>query len=290
MPASPAAHKPLNCPQCGKPMDALALEGHYGNTVHTDVCAPCRLAWLDEFEAVNLSGLGWVRLLRRLQNAQLAAQGATAGPLAAQVGCPRCGAGLTAVHNLTGMGRFGELECPRCRGGLASFALLLARRGLVRAMTRRDLDALKAERRDPACLNCGAALEREACARGLLDRDARCRYCASPLVVVDMPRFFTALLTRHAEPLAATHLAWPCRACGAPVEPTQGAACRDCGHPVVVPSLIDLTPLLNHAEPLLRGQAGRGARAHGSRLREQRGDYRATALYRVLIRLRDIMF
>ena len=285
MPAGASVHKLLSCPQCGKGMDALPLEGHYGQTVHTDLCGPCRLVWLDELEAVNLSGLGWVHLLRRLQRAQ----GEPVMAAAERPACPRCNTALKPVHNLTIMGRFGELECPRCRGGLASFALLLARRGLLRAMTRRDLDALTAEKREPACFNCGAALEREACVRGLLGSDAHCRYCASPLLVIDLPRFFTALLMRHAEPVAAERLAWPCRACGAPVEPTHGAACRSCRHPVVVPSLIDLRPLLDRAEPLLRASAGRGARAHGSRLRELRGDYRATGLYRVLTRLREIM-
>ncbi|MDY0743562.1 hypothetical protein SNE35_03555 [Paucibacter sp. R3-3] len=285
MPAGASVHKTLQCPQCRQPMTALPLEGHYGNTVHTDLCAPCRLVWLDELEAVNLSGLGWVSLLRRLQQAR----GDAPPSAVAACDCPRCGATLKPVHNLTVMGRFGELECPRCRGGLAGFAALLARRGLVRAMTRRDLDALKTENREPACLNCGAGLEREACARGLLDRDARCGYCTSPLLVMDMPRFFTALLSRHAEPVSAERLAWPCRACGATVEPTQGAACVDCGHPVVVPALIDLSPLLDRAEPLLRGTAARGARPHGSRLREQRGDYRTTGLYRLLLRLKDFV-
>ena len=282
MPASPSTHKPLNCPQCRQAMEALPLEGHYGQTVQTDLCPRCDLLWLDELEAVNLSGLGWVKLLRRMQLAQ---QDPTE-PQHAAMDCPRCKIALKSVHNMTTMGRFAELECPRCRGGLASFSLMLARRGLVRAMTRRDLDTLKSEKREPACLNCGAGLEREACARGLLDKDARCTYCTSPLLVIDIPRFFTALLSRHAEPVESEHVAWSCCGCGAAVEPTHGAACRDCGHLVVVPSLIDLRPLLDQAEPLLRGSAGRGAKAHGSRLREQRGDFRATLLYRMLMRAR----
>ncbi|MBV8503342.1 MAG: hypothetical protein JO006_16685 [Paucibacter sp.] len=286
MPASPSTHKALSCPQCSVVMEALPLEGHYGQPVHTDLCARCNLIWLDELEAVNLSGLGWVTLLRRMRLAQ---QEPT-GPQAAGLDCPRCGMQLKPIHNLTSMGRFGELECPRCRGGLAGFAQLLARRGLVRAMTRRDLDTLKEEKREPACLNCGAGLEREACARGLLDEDARCRYCASPLLVIDMPRFFTALLSRHAEAVEAEHLAWSCFGCGAAVEPTQGAACRECGHLVVVPSLIELQPLLDRAESLLRGTPGRGARPHGSRLHELRGDHRATALYRMFSWLRKRFF
>uniref|UniRef100_UPI00117FEEEB zf-TFIIB domain-containing protein n=1 Tax=Pelomonas sp. KK5 TaxID=1855730 RepID=UPI00117FEEEB len=211
----------MNCPHCAAAMQPLLLEGHYGQRVETDLCATCDLIWLDQLESVNLSGLGWVRLLRRMQQAQRESPGVA--PMAEPPGCPRCGTRLKPVHNMSTLGRFGELECPRCRGGLAGFAQLLARRGLVRAMSRRDLDVLRQEKRDPACLNCGAALEREACARGLLDQDARCSYCTSPLLVLDMPRFFSALLMRHAEPVRADHLGWPCRGCGAPVEPTHGA-------------------------------------------------------------------
>jgi Zn-finger nucleic acid-binding protein len=282
MPASPSTHRALQCPQCRGAMEALPLEGHYGQAVQTDLCPRCNLIWLDEFEAVNLSGLGWVKLLRRMQTAQ---EDPTA-PQFAALDCPRCNSKLKQVHNMTSWGRFAELECPRCRGGLASFSLMLARRGLVRAMTRRDLDALKKESRDPSCFNCGAGLEREACARGLLDQDARCTYCESPLVVIDMPRFFTALLSRHAEAVAPERLAWPCRSCGAAVEPTHSASCETCRHPVVVPSVVDLRRLLDEAEPLLRAALPRGAKPHGQRLRELRGDHRATGLWRVVSRLK----
>ncbi|XHS79011.1 hypothetical protein ACFJGW_03320 [Burkholderiaceae bacterium UC74_6] len=282
MPASPSTHRALDCPQCRGAMEALPLESHYGQTVQTDLCPRCNLIWLDELEAVNLSGLGWVKLLRRMQQAQLD----PTAPQMQALDCPRCRTRLKTVHNMASWGRFGELECPNCRGGLASFSLMLARRALVRAMTRRDLEVLKTESREPCCFNCGAGLEREACARGLLDQDARCTYCESPLVVIDMPRFFTALLSRHAEPVAPERLAWPCRSCGAAVEPTHSASCETCAHPVVVPSVVDLRPLLDAAEPLLRAALPRGAKAHGHRLRELRGDHRATGLWRVVQRLR----
>ena len=272
------------CPQCARAMEPLTLEGHYGNSVQTDLCALCDLLWLDALEDVNLSGLGWVQLLRRMQIAQ---QLDPSGPLTNKLDCPRCGVALKQVSNLNLMGRFGELECPRCRGGLAGFAQLLARRGVLRPLTRRDLDVLQQEKREPACMNCGAGLDREHCARGLLDAQALCSYCESPLLVMDMPRFFTALLSRHAEPVKAERLAWSCRGCGAAVEPTQSASCKRCGHTVVVPSVLDLWPVLDAAEPLLRAALPRGAKAHGHRLRAMRGDATQTALYRYWLRLRD---
>jgi hypothetical protein len=260
-----------DCPQCRQPMQPLPLEGHYGQQVPTDLCPHCHLVWFDEFESVRLSGLGWVRLLRRMHAAQAQAPAATARPLA----CPRCDAGLVPVQNQTRFGRFVALECPRRHGHLHGFSLLLAERGLVRPLSHIDLRALAKEGREPTCLNCGG---------GLTPGAERCTYCDSPLLVIDLPRLMSALLVRHAEPLPATageHLAWPCRGCGAPLDPARSTRCDSCLHPVVIPSVVDLRPLLDEVEPLLRGAQPRAARPHGERLRKLRGDHRATTVHRV---------
>lgn len=260
------------CPQCGNAMQALALEGHYGQAVATDLCAACHLVWFDDFESVRLSGLGWVRLLRAMQ---AAAVSLPAGP-AATLACPRCRAALVPLHNLTRYGRFAPLECPQRHGQLQGFSLLLAQRGLVRPLARSDLAALAREQREPTCLNCGA---------GLVAGAERCSHCDSPLVVIDMPRLMVALLSRHGEALpagAGERLGWPCRGCGAPVDPLQGTRCERCQHPVVVPSVVDLRPLLDAVEPLLRDALPRAARPHGEKLRRLRGDHRATGVHRAL--------
>ena len=38
---------PLSCGNCGEPMLALPLAGHYGQQVEIDLCAPCHLVWFD---------------------------------------------------------------------------------------------------------------------------------------------------------------------------------------------------------------------------------------------------
>ncbi|MBV8604132.1 MAG: hypothetical protein JO224_05545 [Pelomonas sp.] len=270
----------IACPQCAAPMDGFALEGHYGQPVPTDLCGHCNLLWFDAFESVNLSGLGWVQLLRRMQ----IATATPTEPLRPALDCPRCASALKLVHNQSRAGRFGELECPRCRGNLASFALLLARCGLVRPLSKRDLDTLALEGREASCLNCGAGLARERCATPDAS-EARCPWCTSPLLAIDMPRFVDVLLRRHAEnlPREGRRLAWACRGCGAPLEPTHSAACVQCGHWVVVPSLVDLRPVLDAVEPQLHAASRRGARPHISARR--RGDWRETALARYLLRL-----
>ena len=254
------------CPQCARGMAALDLEGHYGQLVATDLCPHCNVIWFDEFESVRLSGLGWVTLLRHMQGAMTTG----AGPLQPRIECPRCRATLKPVHNLTRFGRFASLECPRRHGHLQTFSLLLAERGLVRPMSSSDLRTLQEEKRTPCCLNCGGPLE-----GGL----QRCTFCDSPLVVIDMPRLMSALLMRHAEALpqeAAKHVAWPCRGCGAALEPTHTLRCEHCHHAVVVPSVLDLRPLLAKAEEVLRAALPRQARPAGEKLRLMRGDHRAT--------------
>lgn len=257
-------------------MRPLPLEGHYRQSVPTDLCPHCNLVWFDEFESVRLSGLGWVGLLRAMQSA---VADAFTGPLKTSLGCPRCSGVLKPVHNLTRFGRFAALECPRRHGHLQSFSLLLAERGLVRLLGRADLQTLTEEGRAATCLNCGAGIG-EAGQPG-----DRCSHCDSPLVVIDMPNLMAALLVRHAEPLpqeATARVAWPCRGCGAPLEPTHSARCEQCQHPVVVPSFLDLRPLLDKVEPLLRAALPRAARAHGEKLKAMRGDHRTTATHRYL--------
>lgn len=272
---------PLACPQCRRAMDAVVLEGHYGQRVEADVCGFCHLVWFDAFESVRLSGLGWVQLLRHMQATVQPEAAASAGPLRPDLGCARCHAVLKPVHNLTRFGRFAALECPHQHGHVQTFSLLLAERGLVRPLQGRDVQLLKDERRTACCLNCGAPIE---------SAGEACTHCASPLVVIDMPRLMNALLVRHGEPVPeaeAQRIAWACRGCGAPLDPTRDSRCDHCGHTVVVPSLIDLRPLLDAVEPVLKGQAPRQARPHGQRLRELQRDHRATALYRYLQRWRE---
>ena len=222
-----------------------------------------------------------MQLLRRMQAAVRPDTAAAAGPLKPDLGCVRCGIALKPVHNLTRFGRFAALECARQHGHIQTFSLLLAERGLVRPLLARELRLLQDERRQACCLNCGAPID---------SSDSACTHCGSPLVVIDMPRLMNALLVRHGEPVPeaeAQRIAWDCQGCGAPLDPTRESRCGHCGHTVVVPSLIDLNPLLDAVERVLRGQAPRQPRPHGQRLRELQRDHRATALFRYLQRWRE---
>src|SRR5262249_48640742 len=83
----PATQLLRTCPQCTTAMAHLALHGHGAQPVVVDHCASCRLVWFDPLESVNLSGLGWVRLLRELQRE---AGGEPPAPRPPTLPCPVC--------------------------------------------------------------------------------------------------------------------------------------------------------------------------------------------------------
>lgn len=242
------------CPHCQQAMTHLALQGHGAQPVVVDQCASCRLVWFDALESVQLAGLGWVRLLREMQRG---AANEPPAPRPQALACPICQATLKPVHNATRFGRFPALECPEHHGHLHSHSGMLAERGLVRPLLGPERRALADERRALNCLNCGAACD------GGVDE---CSYCGSPLVVIDLPRLATALRQRpghwsDSPAPAGVALAWPCRGCGRPLDPSREAACGSCGHAVVAPSLLDITPLLAALEHELR-EAEQAARPY----------------------------
>jgi hypothetical protein len=261
----------------------LNLPGHGSASVPVDHCAPCRLVWFDRLESVQLSGLGWVALLRELQE--------TPGPAdsqprahAAALACPLCRSlPLKPVQNQTRFGRFPALECERCGGHLHSQAGVLAERGLVRALLPADRKALREERRALCCLNCGAPAE---------DGPAeQCRYCETPLLMLDLPRLTQALRmgpgrdpeTGERQRPAALW-AWACHGCGAALDPGRHTSCQQCGHAVLAPSLLDLTPLLDKVEAEWRTEIA-ARKPPAPRPARRARDWRDTGLARLLHRL-----
>jgi hypothetical protein len=235
-------------------MSHLALQGHYGVQVELDSCADCRLVWFDAMESVRLSGLGWVALLREL--AQIPSHQPAALALPPQ--CPRCSGPLQNQHNLTRFGRFTQLACGRGHGHGQAHGLLLSERGLFRSLLAPERQALAREGRTLDCLHCGAPLD------GALEH---CSHCTGAVVVVDLPRLAQALhlggdgsgmragaprLKPGAEPDLDERRTWHCHACGAALNPTRAPQCPQCSHPVLVPALNDLLPLLDEAEQQLQ--------------------------------------
>ncbi len=273
------------CTSCQQPLKEIKLEGHYGQSVTTDICGNCHLVWFDAYESVRLSGLGWVGLLREMIATPRATQNV---PPALQ--CVRCHGALKAVRNLTRFGRTAAQECERGHGHFQGFALLLAERGLVRTLNSRDLAALKEENTPPSCLNCGAPVSQVP--TELSGQTPVCTHCDTPLMLFDLPRLTQALLVRHGDALVINEprqqIAIACRGCGQPLDATQDTNCETCGHVVALPSLSQVRPLLDQIEPLLKGSLPRQARPWGEKLQRQKGDASATQMHRWLGHASDI--
>ena len=191
------------CPSCRAPMQVLHLDPATGGAVEVELCAPCRVVWFDERESLRLSGLGWVQLLLQMQHDH-PAEHAWAGDKA---GCITCGQPLAARSNQTKYGRFVVQSCAQGHGSLRSEATLLAERGLVREPSLGERAALSGERAQWSCLNCGAPFEGE----------RACRFCTTPLLMVDVPRLATSLRPQAGErelPRSGLLRTWPCHACG----------------------------------------------------------------------------
>jgi hypothetical protein len=278
MSALPADDEVRACPQCRSAMAQRRVHAHTGGPVLVDHCAACRLVWFDTLESVQLSGLGWVEMLRELTRDETRPPVASRPPT---LGCPVCTRPLKTVHNRTRWGRFAALECTVGHGQLHSDAGLLAERGLVRTLLPPERSAILAARRVLHCFGCGAAAEGDA---------ENCSWCASPLLVIDLPRLAHALRQRgpagEATPRAdGVALRWPCHACGHALDPTRSAACPQCGAGVVAPSLGDLKPLLDIAEHELRAAVNYPARPPRRAQRAARS-WRDTHLARLLRWLR----
>jgi DNA-directed RNA polymerase subunit RPC12/RpoP len=274
----------LSCPRCGDAMRHLALAAHLGRTVEVDHCSGCRLVWFDTLESVALAPLGWVALLRELQSGSgLVLPDARSATLA----CVHCTSPLKTVHNRTRFGAFAALECPRGHGHLHTHTGVLAERGLARPLLPAERDALQRGRKALACVNCGAPAD------GLA---TSCSYCASPIVVIDLPRLMHALTHRLAEdtpsPRADGRTApWHCVACGTSLDVARQAQCPACGTAAVAPSLPEIEQLLDAAEAALKAPRRATASPLGSpalaaaerrRRREaDRGNWRATQVARL---------
>lgn len=246
--APDTAPRRIRCPRCNGAMTALALSSHRPVPVPVDHCGTCRLVWFDALESVQLDALGWVRLLRTME-------AGLAQPLAAaqvpRPACPVCSSVFKVVRNRTRYGRFAVQECPLGHGHLSSHAALLAERGLVRPLGLPERQALAKERHPLHCLNCGGPATAD---------DEHCSWCGTVLAVIDLPRLAHSLQVRDAAmgpspTQRGRHTTWPCRGCGAALDPGRDAECPSCGHLVVAQRLPDIAPLLDEAEAVLAAHA-----------------------------------
>lgn len=253
----PAPARP--CSNCGAPLQALRLAGHYGSVVEIDLCGPCHLVWFDVVESARLAGPGLLALI----GAMAAAQALPHQPLRPDLACPQCRTAVRTVHNRTRWGRSLQLECPQHHGAWQSFGEFLNEKGLLRPMSSADRARALAASAGLHCVNCGAALGAA---------DATCRWCESVPALVDVARLARALDPEGATADHAVHrtrsraTALGCMACGAPLGPEAAWQCDQCGATLAAPGLAQAHRQISALGPALEAHARKPA-AHVVRQR-----------------------
>ena len=242
-------------------MAAHGLAGPLGHRIEICHCQACGLSWFDPLDFSALGREAWVGLLRLLATSPRNAP--TSPPTLGEGTCPRCSRPLVARAEQTQFGRYTSHACPQGHGHAQRASALLSSRGLFRPLQLAERVALATERRQLDCLTCGAAMDGGA---------EHCSFCRSPATVLDIPRLSIALglideaaldrIRPRSADVDAPVQTWACRGCGHPLDPTRQARCAQCAHPVLVPALSDLLPLLIAAEArLLKLAQANGASA-----------------------------
>lgn len=236
-----------HCGNCGRPMQSLSLQGHYGRQVEIDSCAPCHLLWFDPVESARLSSLGLLALIGHLAEAHALAHTAARPGLH----CPRCQGPLNQVHNRTRWGPSLQLECRQGHGSWQSFGQFLAEKGLLRPLS--SADRARAHARGAVhCINCGGALS---------STDQDCPWCGSVPALVDVARLAHALDPEAATAGHAVHGVAPsattlhCLACGAAQPAGNAWQCVQCGATLALPGLAEAHRHVSTLGPALKAHA-----------------------------------
>ena len=155
-------------------MQTLAFERQQQlGAVELDFCFPCQLIWFDSFESLQLSAGGILEVFKTLNAHRSPAR----NPLPMLLACPRCQSRLALTHDLQHATHFTYFRCEFGHGRLTPFFQFLLEKSFVRPVTGAELGDLKAKVRTIQCSNCGAPLD--------LEHDAACRYCGSPISILD---------------------------------------------------------------------------------------------------------
>lgn len=164
----------MQCPGCRQAMETREVERLYGRTMTIDLCRACHLFWFDDLELLQLSPGATLDLFAALGAGH---ETGRPHPLPERPPCPRCPSRLVAANDQQRGTRFAYLACPSGHGRLLTFYQFLRARNFVRSLDAREVATLRRTVRQVNCANCGAPLD--------LGRDAACRFCRTPLAVLD---------------------------------------------------------------------------------------------------------
>ena len=163
----------VSCPGCMAEMQTLEFGRQQVGVVALDFCFPCQVIWFDNFESLQLTPGGVLDVFKTLHERRAPSR----NPLPGLLPCPRCHAHLMLTHDLQHTTHFTYFRCEFGHGRLTPFFQFLLEKNFVRPVTGAELADLRAKVRTIQCSNCGAPLD--------LEHDAACRYCGSPISILD---------------------------------------------------------------------------------------------------------
>jgi len=158
-------------------------------TVELDLCFNCQGIWFDEFESVQITPGGTIKLFELLHehrdNPRL--------PLRDPLKCPRCNERL--LHGLDVAKHGGPFNYHRClqkHGRFTTFAQFMIEKGFVRQLNPAEIEELSAKVGIIRCMGCGAPVD--------IRKDHACEHCRAPITILD-PGAVEQALSRfqHAE-------------------------------------------------------------------------------------------
>lgn len=154
-------------------MSALDFERNPTARVALDFCFACQVIWFDAHESTELSPRGVLEVFTAMHVKREPARNA----LPELLSCLRCQARLELTHDVQHATHFTYFRCPFGHGRLTPFFQFLLEKNFVRPVTGAELAELKAKVQTVQCSNCGAPLD--------LAHDAACKYCGSPISILD---------------------------------------------------------------------------------------------------------
>ena len=165
-----------HCSNCSAKMSLYTLPGHYDSKVEIDVCMNCNAIWFDQFESIQLSPDGTVRLFQLIHE-----RGGTAasgyGKFGEGLRCITCGDGMKLTHDKVRGSRFSYQACRKGHGRFTTFYNFLMEKQFVRELSIEERIKLSARVKQIRCSGCGAAVN--------IGKVDACEYCRAPVSVFD---------------------------------------------------------------------------------------------------------
>ena len=165
-----------HCSNCSSKMSLYTLPGHYGSHVEIDVCMDCNAIWFDQFESIQLSPDGTVRLFQLIHE-----RGGTAasgyGKFGEGLRCITCGDGMKLTQDRVKGSRFSYQACRKGHGRFTTFYNFLMEKQFVRELTIEERAKLSVTVKQIRCSGCGAAVN--------IGKVDACEYCRAPVSVFD---------------------------------------------------------------------------------------------------------